>query len=254
MHSSRSHRLGFTLIELLTVIAIIGILAAILIPVVGKVRESARWSQGSSNIRQVTMGMLLVAEDRNGRLIRWNEPPVAGGPNGFWADILTNFIENRDLGANVVQTAGILRDPIVRYTDTANPPGHHFAFVMALTFDPAVTDQGTFPPTLRPFSQISNHRLPSQQIYFADAAVNADGGGAHGDLHAIAGGMWAWANVWGSGAASEAEANRPIPPGNNEFGNIRWTDGRAKFGFMDGHVKTLSQDQVTYRMVNPLHQ
>lgn len=49
----RSHRGAFTLIELLTVIAIIGILAAILIPVVSRVRQSARESVGLSNLRQI---------------------------------------------------------------------------------------------------------------------------------------------------------------------------------------------------------
>ncbi len=58
---------GFTLIELLTVIAIIGILAAILIPVVGAVRESARASTCLSNLRQIGQGILLYAEDHDGR-------------------------------------------------------------------------------------------------------------------------------------------------------------------------------------------
>ena len=45
--------LGFTLIELLTVIAIIAILAAILIPSVNKVRDSARGAASLSNLRQI---------------------------------------------------------------------------------------------------------------------------------------------------------------------------------------------------------
>jgi len=49
----RDNRNAFTLIELLTVIAIIGILAAILIPVVSKVRDSARQSSCISNLRQI---------------------------------------------------------------------------------------------------------------------------------------------------------------------------------------------------------
>lgn len=62
------HRSGFTLIELLTVIAIIGVLAAILIPVVSRVRESARSSTCRSNLRQIGTQLILYANDNRSRL------------------------------------------------------------------------------------------------------------------------------------------------------------------------------------------
>ncbi|EIP97742.1 prepilin-type N-terminal cleavage/methylation domain-containing protein [Opitutaceae bacterium TAV1] len=65
---SRYIRGGFTLIELLTVIAIIGILAAIIIPTVGKVRESARSTRCVSNLRSVGVAMALHIEDHKGSL------------------------------------------------------------------------------------------------------------------------------------------------------------------------------------------
>lgn len=69
---------GFTLIELLTVIAIIGILAAILIPVVATVRESAKRSACASNIRQIALALNVYAAENNDRL-----PEITSG-NWAW--------------------------------------------------------------------------------------------------------------------------------------------------------------------------
>ncbi len=80
---TRSSR-AFTLIELLTVIAIIGILAAILIPVVGAVRDSARASKCISNLRQMRNGIALYANDHNG----------VAPPPAFWGSRPENFPSN----------------------------------------------------------------------------------------------------------------------------------------------------------------
>ncbi len=63
----RSSR-GFTLIELLTVIAIIAILAAILIPAAARVRESAKDSRCTGNLRQIGVGIQSYTNDNRGSL------------------------------------------------------------------------------------------------------------------------------------------------------------------------------------------
>ncbi|EIQ00537.1 prepilin-type N-terminal cleavage/methylation domain-containing protein [Opitutaceae bacterium TAV1] len=78
MNSPKHNATAFTLIELLTVIAIIGILAAIIIPTVGKVRESARTATCLSNMRQLANAMQLYANDNKGIL-----PPA---DTGSWPD------------------------------------------------------------------------------------------------------------------------------------------------------------------------
>lgn len=57
---------AFTLIELLSVIAVIGVLSAILIPVVGKMRTQANLSESVSQLRQIGVAFSLYAQDHNG--------------------------------------------------------------------------------------------------------------------------------------------------------------------------------------------
>jgi len=99
---------GFTLTELLTVIAIIGILAAILIPVVGSVRESANGSRCMGNLRQMAVGAQAYANDNKGVIVPWR-PPVG---KAYWMTSLAPYV-----GVNRPPAPAVVEDSVFMCPD-----------------------------------------------------------------------------------------------------------------------------------------
>ena len=91
-------RRGFTLIELLVVIAIIAILAAILFPVFARAREKARQSSCLANIKQITLGELMYAQDYDECLTHYrHEAP--GNTSFYWWHMIEPYVKNTQMFA-----------------------------------------------------------------------------------------------------------------------------------------------------------
>ncbi len=88
-------RQAFTLIELVVVVAIIGILAAILLPVVNRGPHyggNARIQSCRSNLKQITLGFEQYLQDYDEKF-----PPHAVVRSGYWAGSLQPYLKSWQL-------------------------------------------------------------------------------------------------------------------------------------------------------------
>jgi prepilin-type N-terminal cleavage/methylation domain-containing protein/prepilin-type processing-associated H-X9-DG protein len=207
----RFHRIGraFTLIELLVVIAIIAILASMLLPVVGMVRDAARSTDCASRERQMGLAFSTYAADWEGRL----PYPFNTGGLGCWNQRLSiDYDDGRTLGIFkeplFKQAPGFTHSSLTGYgMNTRLPP--------SLISTPNNVAQDVTPI-------LSRIKQPSLTVLVSDST---------GPYYA-ASSLCSW-HIGGNEAWSQS----------NLVGYIH--RGKANCLFVDGHVQSLGQVQQT---------
>ena len=85
---------GFTLIEMLVVVAIIGVLAAILFPVFARARENARRANCMSNLKQIGLAVLQYTQDYDERMPGLSNTSV---PPTYWFNMIEPYTKSTQL-------------------------------------------------------------------------------------------------------------------------------------------------------------
>lgn len=162
LFSERSARRlrGFTLVELLVVIAVIGLLVAILTPAVHLARERARNLSCQSNLKQFGVGLIAHASDSKGTYCSgaWNwQEDGAVTENGWVADLVNLEIPMGEM---------LCPSNTARMSET-------YAQLLTLTtasFGPCESGLGSQPTTLPDGTSVSN---PCREILASGLAANS---------------------------------------------------------------------------------
>ena len=202
---------AFTLIELLTVIAIVGILAAIIIPALGRVRDKANGSKAVSNIRQIGVAALLYAGDHKGDIPGHGKDTDAEAVTAYLEGRLFPYIENREVvdWRDLEKTYGRLVDPLVPLENRKNA---YYTHAFKNHFEQAPQGSET---KRRPAKKLASFEDPGELLY------------------AVTGGVKFW-----NGSGSNPTA-LTLPENTWRWGIYFVHDGATPGVFLDGHAEML---------------
>ncbi|AKC82008.1 hypothetical protein IMCC26134_03040 [Verrucomicrobia bacterium IMCC26134] len=232
---------GFTLIELLTVIAIIGILAAIIIPTVGKVRATANAAKCKSQMREIGMATQLYAQDNK------SEMPFYTA-NNPWTFYMERYFNNNRPASNVYSNTSVVTCPSASIPP-ADPSQGYSRTYSANPF--VIVKRTSSTDTVTPSYKINRITRPSETLIFADGIqVSTTSGSCQSALVEV--------DVWKSQPTLLANADTPIdmsPDVDSVVGGTTVTGGHIRFRhsnkanvvFTDAHVAAYGQKELKQR-------
>jgi len=235
--AQRNAALAFTLIELLVVIGIIAILMALLIPVIGRVQDSAKKTACISNLRQIGVAMPLFAAEHNGCY-----PPqqpdkavfTAWGQWPKWYNVLSPYLQNQSSTQD---------GKTVWYCPSDTRPYAATNWVCSYGMNVNPSPYSDVATDLIPLAALKGS--PSKVIYCADTGqVPWDSGITGWNNHDANGGyamgyMLEYRHLGKSRDQTKKYASAK---------EIADQGGSANFLFFDGHVETLQDNQLTQSM------
>lgn len=247
---------AFTLIELLTVIAIIGILAAIIIPTVGSVRNKAKGVRCTSNLRQMGVAIRVFANDNNGMMVPYRgEPssPTAGSQDWLWTEYLIPYMNIKADRLPALPTGSDYKeDSSFFYMCPSSPVPVNWRAWGNYALHPVIMKATG---SKKPNFSISKVQRPSQLIIIADGSVQIDTGLGGGSSDGGSGQFFDKTFPFTADPGNILNAPVAAETGNpNADGTTGWFRYRHNNSvnclYLDGHVQSIPfgnrSKEVTY--------